>query len=300
MNNSINHIKKSLEELGVVFTAGERSTQGEYSSSDVEWNYNDVPHLNEVHQLANAVQGAISDNDSVSIYLQKIGPLRFPMSVFISSISRFENCYFTTLGPFILLIQTKWSSVESKTLVVTRYWLGSGKMLKWTHKTLFKFIYANYENLMSGDVPMRSRRGELRSRGYLFGGDFDGYSFSSSMKLNSRDVRVPELLERFEWRSAISEVNFGSTLIGADDNSGVRLDRHENIIRVFPRICMHAGARLDFGESIGSCIKCPWHGNLIKPIFVIDLNIWPETYVSNGISVEVQKLNISIAGRYEV
>ena len=300
MKYSVDSMIAGLTEFRFVFTSAEHQSSGEYLSPDAEWNYNDVPHLHEVHELAEAVQGAIADDYAASIFIQKIGPFRFPMTVFIGNISRFENIYFTTLGPFILLIRTNWTTVGIRTTVVTKYCLGSGKWLKWTHKFVYKILASNYGVLMSADIPMRTRRGELRSRKYSFKGDTDGYGFDSSVKINSLGVEAPSELKEFEWQSEISQIGVGTTLIGADDNSGVQLIRQDNLIRVFPRICMHAGASLDFRKIENSCIKCPWHGKLIKPILTIDLNEHSKIYESDGIKIEVKSPMVFVRGIYKV
>ena len=287
-----------LQELGFVFTSTQQITEGEYLSSDVEWNYNDLPHLCEVHDLAERVEGVIAEDYAASILVQKVGPFELPMSLFNYAISRSENFYFTSFGPYVLLVQTKWTTKDQTTKVVTTYFLGSKKILKISHKLVHSLLAKNYRNLMKDDIPMRSRRGSLRFRGYTFTGDSSGNGFLELFNLAKCGVVAPTDLNSFTWECLISAVEQGTTLAGSNDNSGVRLQREDDLLTVFPRICMHAGASLDLAKIDGSCIKCPWHGRLIKPIFTVNLADDTKIYESKGLRVEVKNSMLFVSGLF--
>ena len=299
MKSSAESMIKGLEDFGFVFTSSQQLSEGEYLSADVEWNYNDVPHLHEVHELAEAVQGAVEDDYATAILIQKVGFLSFPLTLFNCATSRSENFYFTSLGFFVLLIRTKWSTENQTTTVVTTYFLGSSKVLKLSHKLIHRLLAKNYRTLMSKDLAMRSRRGNLRSRKYSFSGDLTGNGFLESLNLAKFGVIAPADLNLFSWECSMRNIEQGTTFVGSNDNSGVRLVRQDDLLKVFPRICMHAGASLDKTEFEGSCIVCPWHGKLIKPIFAIDLSKDPEAYESNGIRVEIKNSIVFISGLYK-
>lgn len=292
-------VMKNLEEFGFVFTSTHQQSEGEYASSDAEWNYNDVPHLNHVHGQADAVQGVIENDFTSSIFIQKIGPLSFPMTVAICSTSRSENFYFTSFCFYVLLVRTKWSTENNYTTVITDYFLGSKRILKFSHKFIHKLLANNYRLLMEGDIPMRSRRGVLRSRNYRFDGDAKGNGFLESVNLARCGVVPPEEMPVFQWHSLISEIQQGTTLVGSNDNSGVRLVRKKDLLEVFPRICMHAGASLDDANFGDGCVICPWHGKSIAPIMKNDLTKDREVHESNGIKVEVTYPDIFITGVYK-
>lgn len=299
MKSSAESMIKGLEEFGFVFTSSQQLSEGEYLSADVEWNYNDVPHLHEVHELAEAVQGAVEDDYAAAILIQKVGFLSFPLTLFNCAISRSENFYFSSFGPYVLLIRTKWSTENQTSTVVTTYFLGSSKVLRLSHKLIHRLLAKNYRTLMEKDLAMRARRGNLRSRKYSFSGDLTGNGFLESLNLAKCGVIAPADLNLFSWECSIRNIEQGATLVGTDDNSGVRLVRQDDLLKIFPRICMHAGASLDKTEFEGSCIVCPWHGKLIKPIFTVDLSKHDETCESSGIRVETKNSMLYIRGLYK-
>ena len=299
MKYSVESVVKGLTELNYVFTSSNQQSDGEYSLSDVEWNYNDVPHLGEVHELAEAVQCVVEDNHTTSILIQKLGPFRFPIIVNIYSLSATENFYFTAFGPFVLLVKTSWTTENNRTIVVTRYFLGSSKFLKLSHKLIHLVVARNYRFLMEADLPMRERRGYLRSRKYSFVGDLKGNSFLDSLNLFREGVIPPSDQSPVYWQSNINAIALGTTLVGTDDNCGFRLVRIANILEIFPRICMHAGASLDYAKLKDGCVLCPWHGKSIAPILKVDLTKDLEVHESNGVKVKLSYPNVFISGLYK-
>jgi len=299
MKYSAESVVKGLTALNYVFTTSRQQSVGEYSSSDAEWNYNDVPHLSEVHELAKAVQCAVGDKYTTSIVIQKIGPFRFPIIMNIYSLSSSENFYFTTLGPYVLLVKTSWTSENQRTTVVTRYFLGSTKFLKMSHKLVHMVLAKNYRILMEADLPMRHRRGYLRSQKYSFAGDLTGNSFLESLNLHREGVIPPFDQTAVFWQSNINAIAPGTTLVGTDDNSGFRLVRNADHLEIFPRICMHAGASLDYAKFKDGCVLCPWHGKSIAPILKVDLTRDLEIYESNGVKVKLSYPSVFISGLYK-
>lgn len=299
MKYSAESIVKGLNALNYVFTSSSQQSVGEYSSSDVEWNYNDVPHLSEVHELAEAVQCAVEDNHTTSILIQKIGPFRFPIIVNIFSLSLYENFYFTAFGPYVLLVKTSWTSENQRTTVMTKYFLGSTKFLKLSHKLIHAVLARNYRILMEADLPMRDRRGYLRSRKYSFAGDLKGNSFLESLNLYRNGVIPPFNQTAVFWQSDINAIAPGTTLIGTDDNCGFRLVRKADLLEIFPRICMHAGASLDYAKLKDGCVLCPWHGKPIAPILKVDLAKDLEVHESNGVKVKLSYPNVFVSGLYK-
>ncbi len=299
MKFSVESIIKGLTALNYTFTSSNQQSDGGYSPSDVEWNYNDVPHLSEVHELAEAVQCAVEDKYATSILMQKIGPFRFPVIVNIFSLSLYENFYFTAFGPYVLLVKTSWTSENQRTTVMTKYFLGSTKFLKLTHKLIHAILARNYRILMEADLPMRDRRGHLRSRKYSFAGDVKGNSFLESLNLFKEGVIPPSDQSAMLWQSDVNAIALGTTLIGTDDNCGFRLVRNADLLEIFPRICMHAGASLDNAKLKDGCILCPWHGKSITPIMKVDLTKDLGAYESNSVNVKVLLPNVFISGLYK-
>lgn len=300
MKFSAESMMKQMEENGFVFSSMQQMSSGKYLSFDAEWNYTDMPHLHEIHELTEAVQGAIEDDYVASVLVQKLGPFTVPLIIFTCAISRFENFHFSSFGPYVVLIRTKWSTETNCTTVFTDYFLGSKRLLKWSHHYVHKLLEKNYRTLMAKDIPMRMRRGQLRSKNYGFVGDAIGYGFLDSMNLVKCGVVIPNDLAPFSWVSQINAISQGTTLVGSSDSSGVRLVRQNDVLQVFPRICLHAGASLDFAKIESSCVACPWHGKLIKPIITISLAEGARSCESKGIKIEVKDSIVLVTGVCEV
>ena len=300
MKFSAESMMRQMEENGFVFSSTQQMSKGKYLSFDAEWNYKDMPHLHEIHELTEAVQGAIEDDYVASVLIQKVGPFTVPLTMFTCAISRFENFHFSSFGPYVVLIRTKWSTEINCTTVFTDYFLGSKRFLKWSHHYVHRLLAQNYRVLMAKDVPMRMRRGQLRSKNYGFVGDAIGYGFLDSMNLVKFGVVNPYDLAPCSWSSPIDAISQGTTLVGSSDSSGVRLVRQNDVLQVFPRICMHAGASLDLARIENSCVACPWHGKLIRPIITISLAEGARSCESKGIKIEIKDSIVFVTGAYEV
>ena len=296
MNFSLDSMLIGLAEQGICFTSSVHRTTGEYDSADAEWNYKDVPHLKEAHENAEAINGVISNSSASSIFIQKVGPIRIPLSVCVYSPGHNSVSYFTSVGPFVLLITSNWKTLLTSTTVVTKYYIGSTKFLKPLHVFIHKILERNYKILMDVDIPMRVRRGELRARGYTFSNDESGYGFQETINLQVVGVKVPTTMRDFELKIEISDVPQGTTLLGENDSRGIRIIREENQFRVFPRICLHAGAMLDDAKIEDDCLRCPWHGKRIKPIFEFNLDGQTNSYESSGIRMIIEKHVLRVEG----
>ena len=296
MNFSVDSMLNGLAEQGMCFTSSEQRTTGEYDSADAEWNYKDVPHLKEAHENAEAINGALSKSSASSIFIQKVGPIRIPLSVCVYSPGPNSISYFTSIGPFVLVISSSWKTLLTSTTVTTRYHLGSTRFFKPFHFFIHKILEKNYKVLMNVDVPMRVRRGELRSRGYIFLNDESGYGFLETINLQVLGVKVPTTLPDFKVEMEISDLPQGTTLLGENDSRGIRIIREENQFRVFPRICLHAGALLDDAKIEDNCVRCPWHGKRIKAIFDFNLDDQTKSYESSGFKMTIEKQVLRFEG----
>src|SRR5437879_2286948 len=184
-------IKKSKEEFitklkkeGYFFSEFSMTSEGNYTVSDADWNYKDIPHLQYIHELAEAVPCFIDHDAIANVFVQKIFGFKFPLSVFIYEPAPNIQLYYTTLFFYILFIESKYEELgPNKTRVVTNYSIGFPKLLKWTVPILRWIIKRNYNNLMSGDIPMRDRRGELRSWGYTLHKEDLTHSYEKSLDL---------------------------------------------------------------------------------------------------------------------
>jgi len=297
MYRSVNSMIQGLSAEGLVFSSSQQSLTGRYAPADAEWNYKDVPHLKEIHNQVEGIPGAITHEYWVGFFMQKIGPVKVPITVFNYGADPLSNVYFGAIGPFALIISTNWQdNGNSTTTVVTQYNLGSARYFRWAHRVVHKLLARNYRVLMELDSPMRLRRGDLRDRGYKFAGDDTGHGFIETMNLQTVGVVPPSSPQPFSWVSEIDKLPQGSTFVGTDDAGGVRVVRQQDKVLVFPRVCLHAGASLDDAKIDGDCIVCPWHGKRIQSIFTGNSTQDDHKTALNGVSVQLEKNILRIDG----
>lgn len=280
---SKDQIVQRLQKEGLHFAEFTLSHEGIYEVDDADWNYKDVPHLHFVHELAEAIPTVVGDDLITSVNMQKVLWFRFPFSLTNFESGLNSQTYYTTWLFFVLLIHTRYESTgNNRTRVDTTYSVGSPWWLKWTFPIIRWILKRNYDNLMSTDIPMRLRRGELRGWGYRFLKEGEKHSFEKTMDITKTNVLPPAgLTSPTGYRLSISEVlpADGDHFLGRDDHLGLRIARRANKIMLFPRMCSHEGASLDRYKCSGpkepvkdDRLVCPWHGRVFRPLASIDLN----------------------------
>lgn len=259
---------KKLEAEGLHFSDLVLTSEGEYAADDSDWNYKDIPHLHYVHQLAEAYPALIGDDVICSINMQNIMGIWFPVTLVNYELAKYQQVYYTTLFFFALVIETNTVEIAPlKSRVTTTYSIGAPKWLTWATPIIKKLIQNNYKDLMSTDIPMRERRGELRKLGYQFHKKGDRYSFTETVDVSGTNVSVPP------GKSTTVECNYvalltlsNEALVGDTGLLGFRLVRKENEVFVFPRTCPHEGASVEKADCSSGVVHCPWHGRRLVPI----------------------------------
>lgn len=264
-----------LKGQGLCFSSFAMEHEGNYAAADAEWNYKDIPHLHCVHELVETIISHVSSHEIATINIQKVLGLKLPMAVFNYSFDERTQIYYTTFLFFALIVETTYDSLSAnKTKVVTTYSIGSPRALQFLFPFLRWIIKRNYKNLMSTDIPMRERRGQLRSWGYTFLRPTRGYGFEQTLNLLCSNVVVPKELSSFPPVRLKIEPEQGCEnewLIGRDDHLGLRLVRNGKKISVFARMCPHEGASLDLHPCVKGRLTCPWHGRVIAPVVEFSL-----------------------------
>lgn len=264
----------SLQKEGLYFSDFSLVHEGGYTVDDADWNYKDVPHLHHIHQLVEAIFAVMQDDLIATINVQKILGIKFPLAVVNYESGKNEQTYYTTLFFFVLIVQTRFEQTgPCQTRVTTTYSIGSPWLLKWCVPIIRFLIKRNYNDLMSGDIPMRERRGNLRKQGYSFHKETESYSFPKTMEILKTNVITPKY-DPFKMTLVISEVlpQDGEYFYGQDNHLGLRLIRLGSKLSIFPRMCLHEGASLDASKCVNMQVKCPWHGRQYSPIATFDLN----------------------------
>jgi len=270
MMKSHDELVAALEAAGMVARAFTITTQGPYTEEDADWNYKDVAHLFHVHPNIHPVLGIVEDDKNIFINLQEVLGMRLPLSVVSYHPATEPETSFTTWLFYVLIVSVRSAPADGETCrIETRYSLVAPKLLAWTFPLFRWFIKRNYRRLMEGDIPMRSRRVELRKRGYRFRRDGDRYSFLDSLDIARTNVIPPVKASPFETARIELDKELpsgGEILLGDDGHLGLRFIRQGDQILVFPRLCQHQGALLDGEVCTNKRLKCPWHGRIIAPL----------------------------------
>ena len=253
---------------GFRFSSFTMTSEGDYSADDADWNYKDIPHLHEVHALAESHPVVVGREITCSVNLQRILGVWFPITLVNFEYEKNRQIYYTTLLFFVLIIETR---IEPKgpnrCAVHTNYSIGSSPWLFFLIPVFKLLVKRNYHVLMSEDIPMRERKGELRKFGYTFRKDGDTYSFIGTRNIMRENLCLPQ------GSSNTVRANYAALLDGkqeavAGDSGllGFRMVRAGNEVVVYPRACPHEGASLDKSDCAGGFVKCRWHGRKIAPI----------------------------------
>jgi nitrite reductase/ring-hydroxylating ferredoxin subunit len=265
---------RQLKSAGYRICTFSVSSTGSYSVEDADWNYKDVPHLNVVHTQVRAIIGTMEDDVITTINLQKVLGIPFPVSVVNYAVSPMAQTYFTTLGPYILVVHTKYESIgDNETRVSTTYNIAGSPLVSFAFPLLRRILRSNYKTLMSEDLPMRDRRGSLRARGFRFKSDGRSRTFAETTDLLFENVVPPARPGTHTESVGLEQLaaEGASMLVGPDDDRGVRLVRKGDEVLVMPRVCGHEGASLDCAAIANDSLVCPWHAKRVATLFRIPL-----------------------------
>ena len=272
---SYKEIISSLEKQNYKFNYYNSETVGNYLPEDADWNYKDIEHPKLVHSDFSAIPTYISKDMACSINLQKI-PLigiTLPLLIVNYEYSKFNQTYYTSFGPYIIFIDTNIKKIETdKTIVKTKYAIGSKSIFKFLHGLIGKILLKNYKKLMTEDTPMRDRKGKLRKIGHHFFFPNDTYPFNYSEQISESNV----YLKNGEKNTI--EINKNDILKSKNGNTigekiGVLsffISNDENKINLWPSTCSHEGAELSLKCIKRERIFCPWHNRISIPIVTMD------------------------------
>ena len=273
-------------------------SEGDWTAKDAEWNYLDVPHLNEVHSQARTETFFYGHQCTSSVLNQKVGPFAFLSVLTIYSSGPNELTYSSSIGPILMIVQSQWQDIGiNKAKVETTYHIFAPKMFSWSLRLVEKIIKRNYSILMSEDLPLRERKGQLRNQGFSFKHDDSPHSFLDSRNVASNNVVLPKEIQEQTYKIEINSLIDGNNqLLGSDDIRGLRLERNGNQISIGPRMCMHEGACLDKVKMEAEVLQCPWHGRKIK--MFAKFNIGPTKPIEVNPGLIVSQTNTELIIKY--
>ena len=271
IRRSSSELMRRLERYGMKFRSFCLTHEGDYSVDDADWNYKDVPHLQYVHNLVEAVFGVVDDQHIATINLQKVLGVRIALTVYNYESARNEQTYFMSFLFFVLIIRAQYEALgDVRCRVTTTYSFGAPAWLIWLFPLVRWVLKRNYADLMSGDIPMRERRGQLRKWGATFKKPAEAHSFRETMDLLTSHVSFPpdadsEALDA-SWDVDLPAAD-GEVLLGRSDHRGLRVVVRDDGVFGFPRLCDHQGACLDHAKLADGAVTCPWHARRIRPLF---------------------------------
>jgi hypothetical protein len=275
-------IKKSQAELvqqleaeGFSFLRFSLSHEGQYAAEDADWNYSDVPHLEYVHKLVDGITSTIADDFLTAVLLQRVLGFRVPLAHTEYQIGPSAMVYYTAFAFLVLIIETSWEELAPlRTRVVTTYCIGGPRLLSPLFPFVKRVLTKNYHALMADDIPMRERRGQLRSWGYGFLKDTPRYTFPYTMLIGRNNVVAPPNVTATPHRVVLDTAlpADGSLLLGRPDHLGLRVIREGSQLLVTRRMCPHEGAALDQATCKAGRLSCPWHGRVLPPLASFDLS----------------------------
>jgi hypothetical protein len=262
---------RSLEGVGYRFSDMDLVTDGDWAPEDSDWNYKDIPHFHYVHQGDEGDYSpppVMGDAFVSSINLQKVLGFKFPIVVVVYEYEKFRQVYYTTLFFFMLIVETRSEAIgELRTRVTTTYSIGHPWWAGFLAPAMKWVIRRNYRFLMSGDVPMRERRGALRRLGYGFRMDGETCGFEATTRILEENLQPPPAAPRTVTCNYVALLADRDRAYAGDIGLlGVRLERDGGELVVLPRACPHEGAGLDDIPCRNGIVQCPWHGRRLSPI----------------------------------
>jgi len=285
-------IVERLTTLGLRFRTVRMQTEGDYLPTDVDWNNKDVLHLNHIHRWVNDVTFVVDRDLQASVSLQKAAGIPFPLVLVHYDNGPNHQTHVVTLLAWTIVTHHEFITVTpTRTRAVTTYAVGANRLWAPLFPLVRWAIRRNYRQLMSEDVPMRERRGRLRSWGYRFRGDGEVRDIRASVSAAADNVLAPDdgAPDIEPWSMPLDDLHDGeSVLVGRSDHLGVRLERRGGSLLVHQRMCPHEGADLDeVPSSPDGCVQCPWHGRLLEPLATIPLADASREQVADGVEVSV-------------
>src|SRR5262249_1695644 len=118
------------------------------------------------------------------------------------------------------------------------------------------------------DIPMRTRRGQLRAEGFSFRKDAATYGFQETLKIQTTRVIPPELPSTGPLLSIrIDQIPSGGQVVhfGKSDHLVLQAEKLNHEVRIFPRLWVAEGACVETTAITGDTVSCPWHGRKYSP-----------------------------------
>ena len=298
---SFHNLQLLFKKKGFKFRDFEVSDIGDYSPEDADWNYKDVHHLNIVHKTVHGVQAVMTDDVMCNINLQKIPilGLEIPMPLIQYDHSKHNAIYLSVFGPYIVLVNSIFEDFnENQTKVVTKFSIGSKGIFRILNPLIEHILKKNNKMLMSDDLPMRNRRGELRKINHSFYKPTEKYSFEFSENIERANVFLNnEENNILKIEKKIIDDALDGDIIGKANGvlSFFVTESADGFKRVWPSTCSHEGASLNKKCLKTNYLLCPWHNRKINPLIIIRNGL---IEIKPNVHYAVKIINEKIAFKY--
>lgn len=283
---NIDELVRKLEACGYKFLRFENNCDDECLPVDVEWNYKDLVHVGFIHSHMSRQFLYTGKNIYTTIDLQNFLGITIPQSSVFYVTDDNRIIVHTTLFLYVIFIEIHSEKIgEMLTRTETLYAVGARSWFLNLFSPLLRFVMSrNWSRFIKDDRPMRSRRGDLRKKGFAIA-DVSPIDHRATLNIADVGITLPstrpspltsteELISKFVVKDHIGQTKF----VGEADHYGVQVQFDVDEIRVFPRLCPHRGACLDAKGSIGSSLACPWHGRKFSPLVRIKTGKSTQTF----------------------
>lgn len=272
MQLKYDELVSKLSRFGLRFKCVTVFTEGAYTPEDAIWNYKDaMVHIPYIHDLVDNAPIMNHKNSLTSVFMQKVFGFRFPIVVFDYEATPYTQTAVSTLFFFAMVIHNVCEEVRPGiTRVTTNYHIGACAPFHWFIPLIGWILKRNYKVLTATDIPLRERRGQMRSWGY----DFVVSDYFTPENIQNNNIIFPsQMTGPAAATLQVDQIKDGeSQLFGPkSDHFGLKISRGQNTLNIHPRMCSHEGAELDSEKCQNGQMICPWHGRAIRALAKFDL-----------------------------
>lgn len=307
-------IKKGVEK-GFKYNSFEFSILGDFNSSDSMFNHRDIPHFNHLHPNLAYGYGneGIYYGDVVSFirYFKFLG-ISFPILTLMKDDG--ENRVLETFSFFcfqFLKLNEEVDRPNDKCLSKITYYIGSRNKILLSLATPFfkKMFRKSFNDYKNDDHPFLNRRGFLKKNGFDFDRDKRNFSYDSTLNIVTQRCFFNGKIEHPKNINIdlSSLENNAMTKFGEIGIMGFQIDKVDNTLKIFSRVCPHEGGDLDTENEVGikytyedykakGCkVSCNVHKRMFDPIITINDYGINKSYNSDFYNFNISNNMLSIS-----
>ena len=238
-------------------------TQGHHDSvvpgfiKDLEWNFYDELHRECVHDTYHGLYKVMTGK-YFSVNVVRWGNLPIFIQVANAKIADgiFYQCM-TIFGVIVLHQVQRISQKADNVLIEVDWYTASHWAFRWLHGPFNKrLLRLQKKQDWEDNLEIRSRRRDLRRRGFAFATDDPNFINSNRLTDN---VRLPRMAAPI--RIDLSDYGLNRVYRVAQGPIELLLRRKsENQVEVWPGLCPHEGGLLNEQHVCNGEVVCPWHG----------------------------------------